>query len=71
MKVLLRLFKKRIVKLLLSALDNDTLKKRIVDAINKKVNIPNMSEKQEEKLINTLYEILVATITETINKAIK
>ena len=46
---------------------NDELQKEVVDALNKNVDIPFLSEKTEEKAFNALYD----TIEDVIKKAIK
>ena len=46
---------------------NDELQKEVVDALNKNVDIPFLSEKTEEKAFNALYD----TVEEVIKKAIK
>jgi len=46
---------------------SDELQKEVVDALNKNVDIPFLSEKTEEKAFNALYD----TVEEVIKKAIK
>ena len=46
---------------------NDELQKEVVDALNKNVDIPFLSEKTEEKAFNELYD----TVEDVIKKAIK
>lgn len=46
---------------------NDELQKEVVDALNKNVDIPFLSEKTEEKAFNALYD----TVEDVIKKAIK
>ena len=45
---------------------NEDLQKEVVDALNAHVDIPFLSEKTEEKMINALYE----TVEGVIKKAI-
>jgi len=35
----------------------------IIKAINEKIDVPKLDEKQEEKIINNLYDIVVYVIT--------
>tara|TARA_R100000655_G_scaffold2697_1_gene10496 strand:+ start:7426 stop:7623 length:198 start_codon:yes stop_codon:yes gene_type:complete len=46
---------------------SDELQKEVVDALNKNVDIPFLSEKTEEKAFNALYD----TVEDVIKKAIK
>ena len=52
----LRLFKKAILKYLKEN------KEDIVSRINVKVDIPKLTEKQEEKYLNELYNLLISVI---------
>ena len=45
----------------------DELQKEVVDALNKNVDIPFISEETEEKMMNALYD----TVEDVIKKAIK
>ena len=45
----------------------DELQKEVVDALNKNIDIPFISENTEEKIMNALYD----TVEDVIKKAIK
>lgn len=46
---------------------NEELQKEVVIALNKNIDIPFLSEKTEEKILNSLYD----TVEEVIKNAIK
>ena len=46
---------------------NEELQKEVVTALNKNIDIPFLSEKTEEKILNSLYD----TVEEVIKNAIK
>ena len=50
---------------------NDELQKEIVDALNKNINVPFISEGMEEKGLNFMYEVLEEKIKEALRKALK
>lgn len=43
-------------------LDSPVLKKRIIHAVNRKVDIPNLNEKQEEDLYRAILNAVIAAI---------
>ena len=47
---------------------NDTNKDKIVKHLNKKINLPMISEETEAELLDALYEALQEAITETIDE---
>ena len=49
---------------------NDELQKEIVDALNKNINVPFISEGMEEKGLNFMYEVLEEKIKEALRKAL-
>lgn len=52
MKVLLKLFRGPIKKILIRQIEKEEIRKTIVDFANKKVDIPNLNEKEEAALID-------------------
>ena len=51
---------------LINEVFGEELQKEVVDALNKNIDIPFLSEKTEEKMMNALYD----TVEEVIKKAI-
>ena len=64
MNNLVKALKKMAVEMVL----NDTNKDKIVKHLNKKINIPMISEETEAELLDALYEALQEAITETIDE---
>lgn len=48
----------------------DELQKEVVDALNKNIDIPFISEKTEEKMMNALYDTVEGVIKAAIKKAL-
>ena len=48
----------------------DELQKEVVDALNKNIDIPFISEKTEEKMMNALYDTGEGVIKAAIKKAL-
>ena len=48
----------------------DELQKEVVDALNKNVDIPFISEATEEKMMNALYDTVEGVIKAAIKKAL-
>ena len=48
----------------------DELQKEVVDALNKNVDIPFISEATEEKMMNALYDTIEGVIKGAIKKAL-
>lgn len=56
-KLFAKMAKPFIIKVVIKKLEEDTeLRKRIIDGINEKVDIPKIDEKQEEKFLNSIFE---------------
>ena len=49
---------------------NDELQKDIVDALNKSINVPFISEGMEAKGLNFMYEVLEEKVKEALRKAL-
>tara|TARA_R110000765_G_scaffold325521_1_gene416953 strand:- start:550 stop:747 length:198 start_codon:yes stop_codon:yes gene_type:complete len=49
---------------------NEELQKEIVEALNKNIDIPFLSEKTEEKIMNALYDTVEGVIKGAIKKAL-
>jgi len=49
---------------------DDELQKSIVDALNKDINIPFISEGMEEKGLNLMYDVLEEKIKEALKKVL-
>ncbi len=64
MNNLVKALKKMAVEMVL----NDTNKDKIVKHLNKKINLPMISEETEAELLDALYEALQEAITETIDE---
>ena len=48
----------------------EDLQKEVVDALNKNIDIPFLSEKTEEKIMNALYDTVEGVIKAAIKKAL-
>ena len=48
----------------------DELQKEVVDALNKNIDIPFISEKSEDKMMNALYDTVEGVIKAAIKKAL-
>ena len=55
---------------LIEDLFGEDLQKEIVDALNKNIDIPFLSEKTEEKAFNALYDTVEGVIKAAIKKAL-
>ena len=64
MNNLVKALKKMAVEMVL----NDTNKDKIVKHLNKKINLPMISEETEAELLDALYEALQEAITEAIDE---
>ena len=64
MNNLVKALKKMAVEMVL----NDTNKDKIVKHLNKKINLPMISEETEAELLYALYEALQEAIAETIDE---
>ena len=57
------------VDLLMSYLKGN--KKEIIDALNKKVNIPLISEAKEEQILSSLFDGFMEVLESVLNKKVK
>jgi len=57
-----RIAKRVLVPLIQRKLKDEGVKGKLVDTINKRVNLPKLTEAEEEKLFNQLYDALVEAI---------
>lgn len=57
------------VDLLMSYLKSN--KKEIIDALNKKVNIPLISEAKEEQIFSSLFDGFMEVLESVLNKKVK
>ena len=64
MNKLVKVLKKLAVEMIL----NDETKVKIIEQLNKKMNIPMISEETEAELLESLYEALQEAIKEAINE---
>ena len=64
MNNLVKALKKMAVEMVL----NDTNKDKIVKHLNKKINLPMISEETEAELLDALYEALQEAISEAIDE---
>lgn len=58
-----------IKKLAIEMILNDEMKVKIVSALNKKINIPLISEKTEAELMDALYESMQEALEDALEKA--
>ena len=57
------------IKLLIASyLFNDETKDKVIDALNKKVDVPFINEKTEEKVLNAVYEAIEEALKEVLLK---
>jgi len=66
-KIIIRMAWPKIKKILLSNVNSEKYQKLIVTKANKKVDIPGIPEKSEEKLFNDIYDATQEATTEMIN----
>ena len=64
MNKLVKVLKKMAIEMIL----NDETKVKIITQLNKKINIPMVSEKTEAELMDGLYEALQEAIADVINE---
>jgi hypothetical protein len=64
MSKLVKIFKKIGLELVL----NDATKDKIIKSLNKKINLPMVSEKTEAELLDALYEAMQEAIIEAIDE---
>jgi len=51
---------------LVAKIFDDELQKKIVDKLNENINIPIISEKTEEKILNAIYDSIEEVVKKTI-----
>ena len=59
-----KILKKLALKFLFDALDKN--KDKVITSINKKLNLPFMSEKDEKELFEAIYELLEPILVDTV-----
>ena len=59
-----KILKKLALKFLFDALDK--IKDKVITSINKKLNLPFMSEKDEKELFEAIYELLETILVDTV-----
>jgi len=59
-------FVKVIKKIAIQILLNDDTKKKVITALNKKINIPMISEEVEAELMESMYEAMQEALTDAI-----
>ncbi len=59
-----KILKKLALKFLFDALDKN--KDKVITSINKKLNLPFMSEKDEKELFEAIYELLETILVDTV-----
>ena len=71
MKFILKMFKGPISKLLKKAAASKRIRKWLVDKVNDKFDIPNRTEKEEEEILESVYDIIVELIDVLIDRIVK
>ncbi len=47
-----------IAKMIASHMFNDSTKEKVIDGLNKNINIPIINEETEEKVLTAIYEVI-------------
>ncbi len=68
MKFLIKLLRRPIKRIILKKLQDPSVKRLVVAYINVKMDIPKLTEKQENNLITSIYNAATEAITEVIEK---
>ena len=55
-----------VAKLIADQMFNETTKTKVVDGLNKKINIPIINEDTEEKIITAIYEVVEDVMKEVL-----
>ena len=55
-----------VAKLIADQMFNDATKEKVVDGLNKNINIPIINEDTEEKIINAIYEVVEDVMKEVL-----
>ena len=51
-------------KLLVKTLNKESVKESIITSLNEKIDFPKLTERQEKKIIKSVYEALLAIVEE-------
>lgn len=65
-KILLKLAWPKIKNSILGYIKSEEYQKKYIDLINNKINIPNLDESAEAKLLNQIYDATQVALTEII-----
>lgn len=65
-KILLKLAWPKIKNSILGYIKSEEYQKKYIDLINNKINIPNLDEAAEAKLLNQIYDATQVALTEII-----
>lgn len=63
-----KVVKEQAMEALVDTLKHEQFKKGFIRKLNKNVNIPIINEKTEEKILDTLYDLLVDHVVEVSEK---
>ena len=55
-----------VAKLIADQMFNDATKEKVVDGLNKNINIPIINEETEEKIITAIYEVVEDVMKEVL-----
>jgi|TARA_R100000655_G_scaffold109258_2_gene163288 hypothetical protein len=55
-----------VAKLIADQMFNDSTKQKVVDGLNKNINIPIINEDTEEKIITAIYEVVEDVMKEVL-----
>jgi len=67
-KFILKLFKGPIKRYVVAQLNDDELKKELVQKVNEKLDIPKLNEVDEAKLLDAIYEASVEAAVTAIER---
>ena len=62
------MIKPLIKKYVIAELENKETKDKVIQIINEKIDIPKLTEKQEQKLFNQIFDALGESLVEIIEK---
>ncbi len=68
MKALLKLFKGPIKKWVIKELEKDELKTLAISTLNEKLDLPKLSEAEEKKLLDAIYDASVEAVATAIER---
>lgn len=66
MKLLVKLFRKFIIRALVDEIKDEDTKKKVVLSISKKLDTGKLSEEQEAEIISSLYDAIEAVIVSVV-----